>query len=395
MTNKRSHADDLRGATRLVVEATRGVMELVQAMQVASMSGPAILGRPFAEPAKLITGVVMGTTRGITKLVGTAIDAALAQLSPLLGSSVSGPERDAILGALNGVLGDYLLEQANPLAIEMRLRHRGRALELSPEALEASVPDATSKVVVLVHGSCATDHLWLRGGHDHGVALSRDFGLTPIYVHYNSGLHISTNGRELAGLLEQLRAAWPIELEEIVLLGHSMGGLVARSACHCAELANHAWRGRLTSLLTLGSPHHGAPLERGGSWLQLLLGVSRFSAPFARLGRIRSAGVTDLRYGNILDEHWEGRDRFAVGDDPRSPLGLPANVRCYALAATQSMEHGPQMRGDGVVPIDSALGTHPTADLGFPTAHRSILFGSKHLDLLGESSYQHLRDWLR
>ncbi len=370
-------------------------MELVQAMQVASMSGPAILGRPFAQPAKLITGLVMGTTRGITKLVGTAIDVALAQLSPVLGASVSGPERDAILGALNGVLGDYLRDQANPLAIEMRLRRGGHALELTPEALRLAIPEATSKVVVLVHGSCATDHLWVRAGHDHGAALSRDFGLTPIYVHYNSGLHISTNGRELAGLLEQVRAAWPVEIEELVLLGHSMGGLVARSACHTAELANHAWRGRLTSLITLGSPHHGAPLERGGSWVQHLLGVSRFSAPFARLGRIRSAGVTDLRYGNILDEHWEGRDRFAVGDDPRERLGLPANVRCYALAASQSEVHGEKMRGDGVVPVDSALGTHAERDLGFAEADRSIVFGSKHLDLLGAASYERIRDWLR
>src|SRR5258706_13600632 len=100
----RSHADDLRGATRLVVEATRGVMELVQAMQVASIAGPAILGRPLEGPAKVLTGVVHGTNVAITRLVGSAIDAALARLSPVLGSSVSGPDRDAVLGALNGIL---------------------------------------------------------------------------------------------------------------------------------------------------------------------------------------------------------------------------------------------------------------------------------------------------
>jgi pimeloyl-ACP methyl ester carboxylesterase len=382
---ERSHADDLRGATRLVVEATRGVMELVEAMQVASVAGPAILG--LQGPAKAVTGIVYGTSRGITQLVGSAIDVALERLGPLLGGSVAGPERDAVLGALNGVLGDYLHEHANPLAIEMRLRRNG-------EPLDFETLPVTSKIVVLVHGSCATDRLWNRNGHDHGAALARDFDFTPVYVHYNSGLHISTNGRSLAALLDQLVTAWPVEVTELVLLGHSMGGLVARSACHLGE--SHAWRTHLSSLITLGAPHHGAPLERGGSWLQLLLGVSRFSAPFARLGRIRSAGITDLRFGNVLDEHWEGRDRFAVGDDPREPLGLPAGVRCYAVAASQSLEHGERMRGDGVVPVDSALGTHAVAerDLGFPAAHTSIVLGTKHLDLLAPPVYEIIRRWL-
>lgn len=395
MSKKRSHADDLRGATRLVVEATRGVMELVQAMQVASMSGPAILGRPLEGPAKLVTGIVHGTSKGITRLVGSAIDGALEQLSPLLGSSIPGPERDAVQGALNGVLGDYLRDQANPLAVEMRLRRGGAPLDLMPEALRRAIPDATTKLVILVHGSCATDHLWLRAGHDHGAALFRDLGLTPIYLHYNSGLHISTNGRELSGLLEQLLAAWPVEIDDLVLLGHSMGGLVARSACHTAERASHAWRDKLSTLITLGSPHHGAPLERGGNWLQFLLGVSRFSAPFARLGRIRSAGITDLRFGNILDEHWEGRDRFAVGDDPRAPLGLPASVRSFAVAASLTEAPDDRLRGDGVVPVDSALGRHTDAERTLAFADEAIVTGSKHLDLLGAPTYEHVRRWLR
>ena len=113
-----------------------------------------------------------------------------------------------------------------------------------------------------------------------------------------------------------------------------MGGLRGAQRLPLGEVAAHRWRPKLDKLVCLGSPHHGAPLERGGNWIDLLLGVSRYSAPLARLGKIRSAGVTDMRFGIVLDEHWEGRDRFAHGGDPRRTLKLPDGVECYAIAAT-------------------------------------------------------------
>jgi len=288
----RSHVDDLRGASRLAIEATRGVTALVEAMHATIASGPAILGSPLAVPAGLATRLVYGTIRGVTHAIGAGIDLALAQLAPLVGASAPGLEREVVIAALNGVLGDYLSARANPLAIELRLRHGGIALELEPAALARALPAAGPRVVVLVHGSCMTDLQWTRGEHDHGAALARDLGLTPIYVHYNSGLHISTNGRALAAELERLVAAWPVPVDELVLLGHSMGGLVARSAAHAGAEAAHAWRSRLDALITLGSPHHGAPLERGGSWVDLLLGISRYSAPLGRLGRISASSCS-------------------------------------------------------------------------------------------------------
>ena len=119
------------------------------------------------------------------------------------------------------------------------------------------------------------DLQWKRKGHDHGAALARDLAYTPVYLHYNSGLHISTNGRAFAELLEALVRLWPVPLTELVLIGHSMGGLVARSACHYGALARHEWLRRLDKLVFLGTPHHGAPLERGGNWVDMLLGVER------------------------------------------------------------------------------------------------------------------------
>jgi pimeloyl-ACP methyl ester carboxylesterase len=393
----RNHIDELRGATRLAVEATRGVTALVEKMHVTIASGPALLGQPLAMPARLATRAVYASIQGITQLVGSSLDVALAQLAPLVDASPAGNQRDVVLAVVNGVLGDYLHETGNPLEIEMELRHAGRALELAPDALRSAIPSASPKLLVLVHGSCMTDWQFTRAGHDHGAALARDLGYTPLYVRYNSGLHISTNGQALAALLEQLVAAWPIETAELVLLGHSMGGLVARSACLVAGEHDHMWPSHLRALITLGSPHHGAPLERGGNWIDRLLDLSPYTAPLGALGRIRSAGVTDLRFGNVLDEHWDGHDRFAHGHDTRTPCALPDGVRCYAIAGTLSTTMAPRLRSDGLVPVDSALGIHARPELcvAFPEAHSSIALGTGHIDLLGAPAvYTTIRDWL-
>jgi hypothetical protein len=175
------------------------------------------------------------------------------------------------------------------------------------------------------------------------------------------------------------------------------GGLVGRSACYAGEAADHAWRATLKKLICLGSPHHGAPLERGGNWIDRLLGISPYSAPLSRLGKLRSAGVTDLRHGNVLDEDWSGRDRFAHGADTRKGLKLPEGVACYAIAATLSGAPRKRLRGDGLVPVPSALGRSrkPEVALEFPEAHRWIAYGTGHLELLNRNEvYEKLREWL-
>ncbi len=402
--NGRSHADELRGVSRVAIDATKGVTDVVEGMHVTIASGPAILGKPLAVPARLLTGLVYGGIRGVTRVVGASLDAVLTQLAPFLGSSAPGPERGAVIAALNGIIGDYLSETSNPLATEMALCHRGEVLELTQSALAAAFPDARSHVVVLAHGCAMNDTQWRRRGHDYGAVLASAIGCTPVYLRYNSGLHVSTNGHTFAALLEELHAAWPVPIQSLTLLCHSMGGLVARSACHAAESERQAWRAKLTALVTLGTPHHGAPLERGGAWVDVLLGVSRYSAPLARLGKLRSAGVTDLRYGNVLDEHWSGRDRFARSGDPRRALSLPKGVACYAVAASLSAaatgaKGAPKsLRGDGLVPVDSALGRHKRADLvlAFPEDHQFVGYSMGHLDLLyREEIADKLIEWLR
>jgi pimeloyl-ACP methyl ester carboxylesterase len=279
----------------------------------------------------------------------------------------------------------------------MRLCHGGVPLELTPSALQALFPEER-RLLILLHGSSLDERSWLRKNHDHGMALAKDLNLIPIYLRYNSGLHISLNGRAFALLLEQLREAWPQPIDHLLFVGHSMGGLLARSACLVAEAEGLKWRPLLRALLTMGTPHHGAPAERLGNWVDTLLTTSRYSAPLATLGKLRSAGVTDLRYGNVLDIHWKDRDRFAHGGDPRNAVSLPAGVECFAIAASLNLEKSKRLAGDGIVPVDSALGGHKNKDfdLAFGADHQWVAMGTSHLGLLSSQAvYKQMLSWLK
>jgi pimeloyl-ACP methyl ester carboxylesterase len=280
------------------------------------------------------------------------------------------------------------------------VRRGGVPLPGEREALAAAIPQAGGKLVVLLHGLCMNDLQWKRKRHEHGAALARDLAYTPVYLHYNSGLHVSANGRAFAELLDTLVQLWPVPLTELVLIGHSMGGLVARSAFHYGALARHEWVGRVNKLIFIGTPHHGAPLERGGNWVDMLLGASPYSAPLARLGKIRSAGITDLRFGNLVDEDWNKRDRFARGGDRRVAVPLPQGVACYAIAATTGKTPGDlsdRLIGDGIVPLQSALGRHadPRVALTFDESRQWVAYGINHLDLLSRPEvYAKIKQWL-
>jgi pimeloyl-ACP methyl ester carboxylesterase len=197
--------------------------------------------------------------------------------------------------------------------------------------------------------------------------------------------------------MEALLHEWPHPIEQLTVLGHSMGGLVARSACHYASLVGHTWVKRLDHLLVLGTPHFGAPLERAGKRVDFVIGISPYTAPFARLGKIRSAGIKDLGHGYLRDEDWQAP---RSGRGGQLPVALPAGVSCYAIAASRQAQpdpRGARMRGDGFVQVSSALGRNRNAslELGFPDQHRWVGFGMGHLDLLSRVEvYEKIRSWL-
>lgn len=364
---------------------------LVEAMH-RTIAGAWMSGMPEQPLINGTADVAYSAVRAITALVGRGIDAIVAPLVPLLGEIPSSPEREAVLAALNGIMGDHLEATHNPLAIRMRLRRFGKPLRLERQYLAAAIPRRSGKLLVLVHGLSMNDLQWTRNGHNHGAALAGELGWTPVHLHYNSGLHVSTNGRAFAGLIETLVEQWPSRVRELAILAHSSGGLVSRSAFHYATLAGHRWPGHLRKLIFLGTPHHGSAIERGGNWVNVLLSLSPYSAPLARVAKIRSAGITDLRYGSLLDEDWEGADRFHHSGDARHPVPLPEGVRCFTIAASNG-----KILGDGLVSLNSALGRHsdPRLTLCFAKSHQWIGHGMHHWDLLSHPSvHSRIRKWI-
>jgi pimeloyl-ACP methyl ester carboxylesterase len=384
---------DVRGGVRLVIDGVQGVTGIVETMhqRIASRSPP--LGFVPDAPTRGVTGLVYRSVRGTTGLVGKTLDAALGGVQLMLHASLRDlpqdqamPRRDAVVAALNGVVGDHLHRTGNPLAVQLELRVRGAM----PGTLD--LPASGARILLLIHGLCMNDQQWTREGHDHGQALADSLGYTPVYVRYNSGRHISATGLELAAALEQFLREWSHPVQEMAIIGHSMGGLVARSALHQAAQAGMDWPAKVRRIVFLGTPHQGAPLERGGNWLHLGLGISPYLAPFTRLSGLRSEGITDLRHGNLVEQDWS-TSRFEQ-QDTRTMVPLPHGLACYAVAGT--LRQG-DLLGDGLVPLASALGRHtkPTRDLHIPPSHLWIGRGINHLDLLSSAAvYQRLRRWL-
>ena len=394
------YSADLVGFGRLANDAIAGLTDAVEAVHGHIAFTSHGLRPPSVEGSTSgITGMVYKSIRAVTRLVDRGLTI-LAPPASLANERKLSPRHEAVVAALNGVVGDYLARTNNPLAISMSLRRQGRPLEIERNALQDTIPQPTGKVLLLAHGLCLNDLQWNRKGHDHGAALAFDLGYTPLYLRYNTGLHVSENGRPFADLIETLLEQWPVPVQELAIIGHSMGGLVSRSAYYYGTAAGHHWPRHLRRLIFLGTPHHGAPLERLGDWVNTALEISPYAAPFARLGRIRSAGITDMRHGNVLEDDWKGRDRFASAQDLRAPLSLPLGVQCYAIAASKRQAVGnPSLGlfGDGLVPVNSALGRHrnPEISLEFTEAHQWIGHGMNHWDLLSHPAvYDHIRRWL-
>jgi pimeloyl-ACP methyl ester carboxylesterase len=349
--------------------------------------------------AEALYGGVRKALEALPRGAGSAFARSTAQDGRALAQSARG---SLALAALNAYVGDALVASGSELALAMTLRHRGADLPLDSDAMARALPDADTRLAIFVHGLGETDASWrLRADAQrpgYGARLQRDLGHTPIELRYNTGLHISDNGRALAWLLEELCEAWPVAVQEIVLVGHSMGGLVARSACHYGEREGHDWTSAVRHVFCLGSPHLGAPLEKGVNALGWALRRVPETRPLANVLNVRSAGIKDLRYGSCAEEDWCDCDPDELLTDRCHDVPFLPGARFYFVAATLSQRPGDPLStilGDLLVRVPSASGAGRRRQIGFAIEDGHHVGGLTHFDLLNHPAvYDQIRAWI-
>jgi len=304
----RSVASDLDGLARLSTDAVKLTTQLVEAQhhRLDWFSNWAFQDRGTDKVRNPIAAAVYKSIHAVNGVVGAGLGLAFSSLKPILGDSRPSKRKDAAIAVLNGVVGDYLEAERNPLAISMQWRSADGLLLDTDDKLQQIWEHSNGRLLLMIHGSCTTPHDWWREGRNHGISLAEALDYTPIFLHYNSGLHISENGKQLATSLNRLAESSLTKIPlSLVIVAHSMGGLVARSACYYAEKEgeeynSHQWLEVLSHMVMLGSPHHGAILEQGGKLVDAVLGAHPYTEPISWLGKIRSNGVMDLGYGKLF-----------------------------------------------------------------------------------------------
>jgi len=399
-----SLADLIFGAVGGVVTTIEGVHRAIarRSFGAAALTAPVRAPTLVAQTAHDgISGSVYAIVRGVSS-VAAPIARLGVELVPALPES---PGTAVARAALNGFAGDLLEEKGSALRVEMALRKDGRAVPPEPGALAREWPDATGKIAVFLHGLCETEYTWRLGAEryypepevTHGARLREDLGFTPLWLRYNSGLHISENSQRLSALLTRLVRAWPVPIEEIALVGHSMGGLVARGACHYGSEAGASWIGRVRNVFYLGSPHDGAPLEKVANVVGWALSAFDETRPFAELWNGRSVGIKDLRFGYLLDEDWENRDPDALLEDRRHAAPLLGTSAHHFITATVTRDRRHpvgQVMGDLFVRFPSASG-QADRRIRFDLAEVRHFGGLNHFELLNHPAvYERIREAL-
>jgi pimeloyl-ACP methyl ester carboxylesterase len=334
-----------------------------------------------------VTRSVYRTVRGAGSAAGSMSGLVASRLGTgdrPAGRAAGGNLALAAVAVLNAIAGDHFGPDLAPLAIKMAVRAGEQDIDPLPGELAAAFPQPTARLAVFVHGLAESDRSWHRNAVAHlpyGPRLQTAFGYTPVYLRYSTGRHVSGNGQDLAGLLDRLVASWPVPVDDLVLVGHSMGSLVIRSACHYGAQASAPWAQRLRQAFYLGSPHLGAPLARAAGPASLALSKTPETRPFVTLVNGSRFSLADLRYGHLHSVDWDGCDQDSCLLDHRGDEPLLSGAGHFAISATVTADPASPLgavAGDLLVKPASAQG--PRGDyqlIPFPDRR-----GMHHFDLL-------------
>jgi pimeloyl-ACP methyl ester carboxylesterase len=386
-----AHRAGFLGALALATEVVGDELVVGTARDVHEAVGRRVYGVVNrATGGRAVTSQVVhdGVSRTVYRGLGAGLRGASRALRAADRRGVSArlehsPRGRFVVSAVNGLIGDRLAERHPDLAIELSVRRDGRDVPARRDALAEAFPAATGDLVLFLHGLSESEHYWDRRrdetGGSYGDRLAAETSWTPVYLRANTGLPIAENGVALASLLDRLVEQWPTEVRRIALVGHSMGGLIMRAACAVDLESETPWHELVTDVVTLGSPHLGAPIERGLHLGTALLGRLPEAAPFGRILEYRSVGILDLRSGLAPDVQ-----------------NLPhARYRLVAATLHESHRHPvSEVLGDLLVRYPSAIGRPRRGRAMFPDADVLHIRGDHFALLNHHEVYDALRGWL-
>jgi pimeloyl-ACP methyl ester carboxylesterase len=378
---------------RLIIGTIR---EMHQAVASRSFRATRVVGGRV--PESLHDAAVTSVYGAISGFLRLSSGSIRALASRGIGRPVESTRRGRrVVSAVNGLIGDELRRLDDPQAIVMAVRKDGADVPVTGWQVAEAFRGGTSHLVVFLHGLCEDDESWLLGertrGSTYPIRVRDETDGTPVMIRYNTGLHISENGKHLDALLQQLVASWPVPVTRITLIGHSMGGLVARAATNHATAAGQTWQHLVRDVVCLGTPHAGASLEKIAHVGSKMLRFWPESRPFSTILDARSAGIVDLRHGYITQDEWEGQDLTGQwGLDRIAAAPLPHAEYHFVAATLGASQRHPfsSVLGDLLVHFSSATGVGKTGPV-VDGARFEYLPSAHHFALL---NHPRVGDWL-
>lgn len=376
---------DWRGLGYLIDLTTERVTTPVEGIHRAILDRWFRMAGPNIDPARRMADGATASIYQSIRLGGTALGTAVSA-----GAGLAGRYRKLrplwetdkgryVQSIFNGVWGDRFDEDSTSFSIELGLRDPdGNPVSTTVDALNSAFPEPKGRLVVMVHGFAETEKYWRHGELSSLTRQLEADGFSVLLLRYNTGRTIAANGSDLANLLDELRLAWPVPVTDIALVGHSMGGLVARSAVVAANDSGLRWAELSNNVVAIAAPHSGTPIEKAVAALSSSMGIARESRPLKTFLDQRSAGIQDLRYGIDASSDSLGSSKYrvvagAITTAPTNPTG-----RAF---------------GDLVVRVKSATGSGRRRKV--PSTGVLVVGGRNHADLAHDPEVvSQIRTWL-
>jgi len=397
-----------RGLGDLLDFATEQVTVTIEGVHNAAADRWFGLAGSRAAPVRLAHRAFTAGIYGSVRVAGSALGTVVGLVGDIAGgrtgvrASRISPSWNRAQAVANAAWGDEFERRDNDLQIELGLRNpEGLVIRPDPVGLADAFLEPTGRLVVLLHGLGQTERCWLGRESDAETTLGlsdvlASDSLVPLLVRYNTGRHVSENGHALAILVERIVNAWPVPVVEVALVGGSMGGLVARSSVHAGRDCGHRWTTMVRHVVTLGSPHLGAPLEKMANVISWGLRTAPEARPLGSLLDGRSAGIKDLRFGAIREDDWRGADPDALLCDAVGEQAKPEGVELHFVAGVVTADPGHRFGavvGDLMVRISSGTGRGRRRQIEATDVR--VLGGRHHFHLAHDRAvHQQVRDWL-